>query len=506
MKRFTSLCLAALVLSACQKTGPVSDVEMVSTTIYAHIADESTSVSIPDSGTPSWQSGDQIALYDGSEFQTFSLSDPATGAFTGPAGTYTLAVYPAGIAGSVNQDGELTLNLPNSYTWADGCTFAPMIATRSASGEPFAFYALTGLFKYSFINIPDEATTLHFSSTNLKICGEFNVGVPAPGTSVIELGNAESDAEKNISVSIPSGHASTMTFYLPVPAGGEGDTFSVSISQSDGIPSAEKAASQAYSVNRAAMRRFKSIDCSEALPAKIYLIGDCLDNSWSFSDSHVLTKGQGGVYTGHERIGTGGFKTYMNNDWGATWLSIDEANSSKGNLIPYGGEAYKAREGVGDTQVYPTGLGYDAGVYDIELDLINKTMTLTWSDDQGGEDEDTWLERYYLSGDIFDENWGWPSLGTPGLILEKQSVGIYTCTAYLYLDHSNRSFKFWESTDWGGEHKFSGTYNSADQSFGIVKAGGDPAFKPYDYGYQSSGTYEIKVDFKQMKVFLTPRQ
>ncbi|MBP5397597.1 MAG: hypothetical protein J6Y32_03045 [Bacteroidales bacterium] len=515
MKKTLFFFLAGLVLASCAKSADpaaetVADPAGETMTIFAGIpedaftepsvsAEGATRLSVSDAGIPSWQTGDQIALYNGTGFVTFTLADASTGAFSGPAGTYTLAVYPAVIADSVNGEGELILNLPAVYGWASDCTNAPMVGLIE-NGE-CTFYSMGGLFKFTFSNIPETVNALHFASSGRKITGTFNVGVPDPGNTVIPLENAETDAEKAVSFSLPASHASTMTFYVPVPL--FDDTFTISLSSDDGIPSAEL--STTISVARRQMRRYKSQDCAASLPDKIFLIGGCMQNDWTFSENHVLVKGENGVYTGTETITTGGedwrgFKMYMGNDWGATWLSIDEENSSYGNLIPYGGEAYKAAHSVADTQVYPSVLGYEDGTYDITLDLINKTMTMTPASEP---EEDPWLSAYYLSGDIFDPDWGWPSPGTVGLTLQKQAVGIYTCTTYLYLDHSNRSFKFWEDTNWGGEYKFSGTYNSSDHSFGIVKGSGDPAFMPYDYGYQASGYYEIRVDFKQMKLFLS---
>ena len=300
MKKLVYILACGLLFAACGKfAAPESSIEGIQAmTIYASLPDEFVKVSISDDGgIASWQSGDQIALYDGSDFVTFTLSDAATGAFTGPSGDYTgLAVYPAAMANSVNIDGELLLTLPDQYNWSSACTNAPMIAVSTSNA--YTFYPVGGLFKFTFSNIPAGVTKLHFSSDGQKISGSFNVGKPTPGTSVLPRQNATSDSEKAVSINLSAGHASTMSFYLPVPI--FDDHFAVSLSGDDGIPFAELNSS--IDVTRCQMRRYKSQDCADALPAKIYLIGGCLDNGWSFSDDHVLTNGDNGVYRGLETI------------------------------------------------------------------------------------------------------------------------------------------------------------------------------------------------------------
>ena len=491
MKKLVYILACGLLFAACGKfAAPESSIEGIQAmTIYASLPDEFVKVSISDDGgIASWQSGDQIALYDGSDFVTFTLSDAATGAFTGPSGDYTgLAVYPAAMANSVNIDGELLLTLPDQYNWSSACTNAPMIAVSTSNA--YTFYPVGGLFKFTFSNIPAGVTKLHFSSDGQKISGSFNVGKPTPGTSVLPRQNATSDSEKAVSINLSAGHASTMSFYLPVPI--FDDHFAVSLSGDDGIPFAELNSS--IDVTRCQMRRYKSQDCADALPAKIYLIGGCLDNGWSFSDDHVLTKGANGVYSGLETISGGewdGFKMYMGNDWSATWLSIDEENSTHDHLIPFGGEAYKAAHGVGDTQIYLHNYGYENGTYAITLDLFNKTMTLT---------PDPWLPRYFLSGAALTSGWGWPDHADEQYVLQRQSAGVYTCSAYLYLDHDNRGLKIYGQPGWG-PIVYSADLSSGNEFRILVKD--DEQFYPYRYGY-TSGNYEIKVDFNQMRVFFT---
>ncbi len=605
----------ALLLSACNREALNTDPAASPSgrhTIYAQVSETPESrVSITDAGTPEWQQGDAIALYDGTQFVTFTLTDATTGAFEGPEGNYTgLAVFPAEFAGSVSETGELTLNLPAEYQWKEGQTFAPMIAVSES--DTFCFYPVSGLMKFTYTSIPADVTKLRFGSDS-RINGAFAVGTPAPGTSVIAQVSAQSDPEKFATVKIPAGHPATMTFYLPLPVSETGyHGFSVSLSGDDGVPAAEIASSTTFSLTRNEMRRYKSKDCADALPAKIYLIGDCLDPSWGWSEENALVKGEGAVYTGSINLTqNGGFKMYLNNDWSATWLSIDETNSSSDNLIVVGGEAYKAAHGVGDTQVRLNNYGYVPGRYTMTVDLFAKRMTLEaeasgpdrlylhggcfspkwdfsddltldktstgiyegditiveanswegfkiWTDknwtkwygaatnstydeiiivdgaayiaEQGiedaqiypvtlgyapgkyhmtlnlntmrltmtltGGDDDSGPEKYYLNGAAFDESWGWPF--AEDRVVTKVSSGVYKGTAYMYLDHENRGFKIYGQMDWGP------VVYSADLSSGSefrILDEDNEQFYPYRHGY-TTGTYEITVDFNQMRVFL----
>ncbi len=498
-KIFVLLGLAALSAS-CGRTGlpTVTDKEpqTQTMTIYASVADEVvTFASISDAGIPAWQTGDEIALYNGTSFVTFTLDDPATGAFSGPAGDYTgLAVYPAAFAGSINGSGELTLSLPSVYTWQAGQTYAPMIASGNPSS--YRFYPVSGLFKFTYSDIPSDATAFHFTVPS-RINGDFNIGVPNPGTSVISQVAAANDSEKTVAVSLPSPHSSEMSFYIPVPvspsAGYAG--FAVSITGNDGVPAAEASSSGIYTVGRSQMRRFKSKSCAEALPAKIYLIGGCLSPSWDWDDGNALTKGAGAVYTGTVSItNTQGFKMYLNNDWNATWLSIDELNSTSGNLIVVGGEAYKAAHGVGDTQVYPSAFGYAAGTYDVTLDLSAKKLTLA----------PVGPSVLYLVGSPFSPSWTF----TPSLTMAKTAPGVYQASD-IAMDFGSGDYGFRIYTvadNWNDCYTYKdGGYDSTGIQLEFHDAGGDPPqIFPGYYGF-TSGTYDLTFNTSTMWLTLTKK-
>ena len=499
-KIFAILSFAAVLIAACQQAEKPAEAtpetlpEQETMTIYASLeTPPATEASVSDAGVPAWQTGDKIALYDGSDFVEFSISNVSTGAFTGPAGTYTgLAVYPASAAVSVDGSGNLTLNLPGSYTWTEGQTNAPMIAIEDSGS--WCFYPVCGMFKYTFSDILSDATTFHFTVPS-KINGNFEIGIPDPGTSVISQVAAANDSEKTVAVKLPSPHPSTMSFYIPVPVSPAGyDGFAVSITANDGVPAAEVSSSANITVARSQMRRYKSKSCSDALPAKIYLIGGCFDPSWTWSDATALTKGTGAVYTGTISIvNTQGFKMYLNNDWNATWLSVDEVNSTASNLIVVGGEAYKAAHGVGDTQVYPSAFGYATGQYDVTLDLSTKKLTLA----------PVGPSVLYLVGSPF--TWQWNFTGTT---LDKTAPGIYEASdVVMDFGPGDYGFRIYTAYNvWNNCYTYKeGGYDSTGIQLEFHDAGGDPPqIFPGQCGF-TSGTYDLSFNTTTMWLTLTKK-
>ena len=498
MKKSIILTGLAILALSCSREGVHGDIlpsEGEFLTIHASVStDVETSASITDAGVPSWQNGDAIALWNGTEFVTFTLSDAASGAFTGPAGEYTgIAVFPAAFAGEVSLSGDLSINLPSVYTWQEGQTNAPMIALSES--DNYVFYPVSGLFKFSFTNIPADATSLRFSPGS-RINGAFSIGEPEPGVSVLSQADAQSDPEKVITITIPAGHPSSMSFYIPVPVSSSGyNGFSVSIVGDDGVPAAEISSSTNFTVARSQMRRFKSKDCSECLPAKVYLIGGCLDPSWDWSENNVLTKGDGTVYTGSiDIVNTEGFKIYLNNDWNATWLGNDQPNSTAEDIIVVGGEAYSAAHG-GDPQFYPSHFGLGAGRYNVTLDISTKRIAFV---------AENTPEKLYMVGGSFNPSWQF----SESLALSKNSDGLYTASGIqmAFGDNDDVGFRIYTvKNDWGLCYTYgNGGYDANGIQLYYHDAGGEPPqIFPGYYGYED-GTYDVSFNINTMVLTLTP--
>ena len=386
MKKIISLFAVAITIVSCgkalekeelERSGfpevPVFQEEDTITgeyTITAEIeADESTRVAISDDGIASWQEGDKIALFDTdkAQFVGFTLTDAASGTFTGVAGNYSgLAVSPADYTWTY-EGGSLRMELPSSLIYEPGRTMAPMIALEE--GGVYAFKPVSGLFKFTFTNVPSGVTEFRFAS-NKKSAGVFDLGSPNPGTTVAGVANAASDSEKYVTVSIPSGKVtSQMSFYIPAmvtSAYNSYDGFSVSISKA-GVPYAMAASAKQWNFERKQMRRLKALDCSEfgSMPGSVYLLGDCFSSDgaqqWNFAYAPQLVKVAPGVYEGTVQLvnAAGGFKIYLGADWNAPCLCLDSVNSTADNLIVVGGE----------DEIYPSGYGFTEDEYIFTLNI-----------------------------------------------------------------------------------------------------------------------------------------
>jgi len=506
MKKTGYFILALLALVSCQTKEYTPVEEGLDGGVYkivAKLSDE-TRVSITDGGKASWQSGDKIALYDGSSFVTFNLTDPATGEFSGPAGSYTgLAVYPAdGVYAWSVDAGNLIVDLPAAYTYAPGQTSAPMIAKAGTGETTFYFTAVSGLFKFSFSNVPDGVDTFRFA-TSEKVNGSFNLGVPAPGTTICEIDGAANDAEKAITVTIPAGlHADDMVFYIPAPvtnAGRKYAGFAVSLS-AYGVPSAEVSSSKTWELARHQMQRMKNVDCHNALPDRLYMVGDCLDKGWSFDVDQSLAKVAPGIYRASDVLlkTSGGFKIYFNADWSASWLSVDAENSGYtsetgfADLNLIGGEFYKAREGVGDTQIYLNGRGYYAPFsYDFEVNLNTRKFNVTPH------------KIYYVGGCV--DSWGL----TESQMLTQTSPGVYECDLTIKDVEDWNGLQFYSMPEyWGAswaadvEHStHSDIILTTRKEYKDAHGDTDPQFYPLQLGY-TPGDYHLTLNFNTMRITL----
>jgi len=514
MKKTALFFIAALVCAGCQMKDPMPENTIedksegqIDNGQYKVVAklSEVTRVSITDAGKAAWQADDKIALYDGTQFVAFDLVNAETGEFSGPAGTYTgLAVYPAPAAGgygwSVNGSGELIMDMPSTYTFSVNQTSAPMIA--EASGDTFYFRAVTGLFKFSFSNVSSGAREFRFS-TSEKVNGSFNLGVPAPGTTICGIEGAATDGEKAVIITIPeSAVASNMVFYVPAPVTNDGRKyagFSITISN-QGVPYAEVSSAKVWTLDRLQMRRFKEVDCNSSLPDKLYMVGDCLDEGWNFSESQALTKTAPGIYrannvhiTKPDGWGDAGFKIFFNNDWSATWLSYDDKNSGYtsgsgfADITIIGGEYYKARESAGDTQIYLNGRGYYyPNYYDLEVNLNTRKLSVTPH------------KIFYVGGCV--DSW---SL-TDSQTLTQTSPGIYEGDITIKNVEDWNGLQFYSMPDyWGPSWASDGnTLNIISrEAYKAAHDNEDPQFRPLQMGY-SAGNYHLTLNFNTMKITL----
>lgn len=228
------------------------------------------------------------------------------------------------------------------------------------------------------------------------------------------------------------------------------------------------------------------------LPAQLFLLGGCFDWGWTW-DGTPLAKAEEGIYRarGVEMAfgdnGDVGFKIFTERDnWGTYYAMTDDATADD---IPL--------QLVTDTdapQVYPGKLGFENGVYDIEVNL--NTMKITFT--PKGIDLTTALS---MLGEALPG--GWESR----TYLEKTGDNEWEATG-IAMDFSDdyKGFKIFASADgwwpWYGQApgaEFGTVIRIDDQAASDEK--GDPQFYPARSGYEP-GTYTVNLNLETMTLTL----
>ena len=224
MKKTLFICAAALLAAvACNKdivdnTAPAGSVvlkatmETVETKVGATVNEDTKKVAF------TWTKGDAVAVQTASGFANFALSGnggAATGEFTGDATPVQggVAVFPASAAGAV-AGGNLTVNLPASYNYAEGQTNALLYAT--VAGDNMGFTHLGGLISVELKGVPAGAKFV-LTAEGQKINGEYTVDCSAE-VPQINVAATENAAESTVTVNFAEAVVEA-TVYVPVPAG-----------------------------------------------------------------------------------------------------------------------------------------------------------------------------------------------------------------------------------------------------------------------------------------------
>ena len=242
-KIFIYTAILAIVATACskldnessQEVKDPSGVKMIFEKVSGSVDPASKATIANEGATFSWTEGDNIAVHvtDGATPKFVFTSDAgAQGASTsGPSASFTVAydegytrdafaVYPSTI---VNADSyntgtsTLTVTLPASYPLAKvtgETTPCPMIADNT--GASWTFKQLCGLLRLSIENIPSGTASILLDFKGKKVCGNFSIATPNPGTSTIAT--ASSTTEDKITVTGMTGLTSA-TINIPLPVG-----------------------------------------------------------------------------------------------------------------------------------------------------------------------------------------------------------------------------------------------------------------------------------------------
>lgn len=153
----------------------------------------------------------------------------------------------------------------------------------------------------------------------------------------------------------------------------------------------------------------------------------------------------------------------------------------------------------GEAQFQPGSFGYENGMYDIEVNLNTKMLTLTRT---GDLPETPFPEQLYLLGDCF--TWGWTWDGTQ---LTKAEEGIYRGQNIdmTFGDNGDVGFKmFTERDNWSVYYAMTDDATADDISLQLVTDTDAPQVYPGKLGY-GKGVYDIEVNLNTMKMTLTSK-
>jgi len=224
------LAASALAIAGCSKEN-VKETHMV---LLNAQADVSTRTSAAEDGSISWNETDRLAVFTGSSFSEFSFqSGSGSSAVFGAEleeglSPSKFAVYPYGshsISGST-----LTVNMPASYSFEEGVTNSPMVATIEDGKDVLSFKHIGGVIKFTVGNVPVTAGSFVFVSTDKKITGDFEYD----GTSIASSEDASGTSNKiTVSFDAPSSGENVYCFYIPLPTGTY-DDFTIYIYNQDG--------------------------------------------------------------------------------------------------------------------------------------------------------------------------------------------------------------------------------------------------------------------------------
>ena len=227
-KYYLMMAAASLLMSNCSQEETPSQSQAGSNTLTATIEGSSRSA-VTDGGVFSWTSGDEISVWVGNKYDTYTFDATTTNSFNAPenAGIPTgYAIYPAHTNhgdGNLSNGGLPTVMLESSYQY--GSTNAPMLA--KIDGSTLAFKHLGGLMRFVVKDVPNSTTSFKFTA-NKKITGDFAIET-IDGENVIKAAD-NGEGTNEITIHYEIGEIKDMTFYVPLPVG-EYSGYTVSVGE-----------------------------------------------------------------------------------------------------------------------------------------------------------------------------------------------------------------------------------------------------------------------------------
>lgn len=220
-------------------------------TIYASLNDE-TKTTVDGTGVFSWQTDEKISVVeeDATSGADFTLTDAATGAFTGTKSDgkdLVFAVSPKDALTDVDFTGGLTyeISLPATYTnYVPGTTNSIMVGTPNGGSYKFKFYNAAALMKFTYANVPIGTKKFVYGSTENNLTGSWIFdttsgvvldGASATGSEVtLELAEAVYEANQTLEFCVPVPTATYKDFLIELQDK-DGNTLSGTDKSKDGL-------------------------------------------------------------------------------------------------------------------------------------------------------------------------------------------------------------------------------------------------------------------------------
>lgn len=502
MKNRIILCLVAAGMAAVgcnQKEMSPAFPEGGRTVTVRAVSDQLTAgskVLADDSGSFTWEAGDAIGVWTGSELTKFVLTDDAVGkaegTFTGtvPAGgavdENSYAVYPYDY---VTVEGtSIKLDVKSSLEARQAPTrLVPMFAKAGAGHTTgFAFKHLGAVAKFTVKKIPDEIASIYLeaSSGNLLF---------AKGGSTADLTATDpqlSGGAEGYSIAVPSGSRENVDIYVPVVPGTYADDLKLSVKMFENAASSEvekytQTGNLGSKSTTYARGQLLSIPDMSILPKKLYIYFWAWDGGGVGAvNAKPMTRVSDGVFTWSGHFNLWEFKFTTANavaaDYGTGYSrdgSMDDANYW--TMMPtQGGDDPTFR-------LYDKGMA--AGWYTVTADLNTMKVSL----------EKTTPNQLYVYA------WGWDpysvnaspmtSLGdgkfTWSGVLPRSNVKICT-SKYIDDDYWSGYFRDTDAADYWTLKETSTSENQ-------------PLFNLGDFGYRD-GWVTLNVDLNTLKVEAIP--
>ena len=275
LRKLWSVLLASTLLFSCQE-GVVE--EAFTPTDYTQkvtlsVAMDETRAAIDGTtGAFTWQEGDKISvLTTDNKFFTFTLKgEPGTkeatfeGAITEGAKVAGVAIHPAVVKDGAentiyNADtGVLTYPLAPEWTYAEGQTNVPMVATVAEGAEKIAFRQVGGVVRFPVSYVP-KGSKVVLTATGIRIAGDFAFNVAGLGTDAI-VAEAAEGTTSTVTVNFEADTTNEgAEINLPV-ATGNYTAFSVDVIDATGTTIKHKDYTVAKEIKRATLLVMNTLD------------------------------------------------------------------------------------------------------------------------------------------------------------------------------------------------------------------------------------------------------